>query len=1128
MSLRSKLYVSLVIALLIVSGTILFFGHQLINNVILATQTHVFQGLLATVSADITEAKREIKDAQVLKGIGLASTSAFLEKAKREEIIEGLRRYRIGDTGHVFVVDTGGAVILQQSRSPAAKYTADQIATMLDEKGGTVRFADGPARWFAAYVFDPDWNWLISLAIREDELFQLRSHYAFAVLAVSLLVAAILFGFSWFVLSGLNRRIAAVRGFLENVGKGDYSTRIPVTRPDEIGVIEKGINAMVEKVEERSSELAKLFRAVEQSPASVVVTDIDGTIEYVNAKFTEVTGYTFEEARGQNSRIVSSGLHSREFYSELWETILSGREWSGEFCTKKKSGEIFWEHASISPIVTERGLITHFVAVKEDMSERKHMEDELRRAKEAAEEATQAKSDFLANMSHEIRTPMNAIIGLSHLALGTELDRKQRDYLTKVHGSANNLLGIINDILDFSKIEAGKLDMESIDFDLADVLDTVANVIGVKSSDKGLELILDLDPEAPLGLNGDPLRLNQVLINLANNAIKFTDEGEITIAAQLLERSEDGVILRFAVQDSGIGITPEEQGRLFRAFSQADTSTTRKFGGTGLGLSISKHLVEMMGGEIGVESEPGQGSTFWFTARFGLGAEPEARVLRALPESLKDLRVLVVDDHPTARTIFAHHLESFGFATGEVASGAEALAELERAELPYQLVLIDWKMPRMDGIEASRRIRASHRISTQPQIIMVSAYGREELVARCEAEGIDTVLGKPVSPSSLLDAVLDAMGHGVERGPMTVATLPAQDQLRGARVLLVEDNEINQQVAEELLGQAGIDVTIANDGQEGVETLAARPEAFDAVLMDIQMPVLDGYAATREIREDKRFEALPIIAMTATAMAGDRDKALDAGMDDHVAKPIDVAALFEVLGRWIEVPEERRLVEAQAGRETEAAEEEASSLPSFPGMDTRSGLARVGGNVTVYRKILRQFASSQADTPARIRNALASDRVTAEREAHTLSGVAGNIGANNVQAAAKRLEASIREEAATEALLAELERVLGELLDGLISLIAVSDSGGKAPIAAESPDLMPQLDRLHGLLAAYDGEAGDLVSEIESQAANTEFAQPIREISERIADFDFDEADQLLNALRDRTKSRVSESVTLS
>ncbi|MGD8644493.1 MAG: ATP-binding protein, partial [Chromatiales bacterium] len=501
---------------------------------------------------------------------------------------------------------------------------------------------------------------------------------------------------------------------------------------------------------------------------------------WFSARFKEMLGYRDDEL--PNTLDAWTGqIHPNdiECVRAAFEAHLSRDvPYDIEYRMRTKSGPYIWIRARAKSLRDQTGKAYRTSGSVTDITDRKRIEEDLKEAKEQAEEATRAKSDFLANMSHEIRTPMNAIIGLSHLALGTALDRKQHDYLTKIQGSAQNLLGIINDILDFSKIEAGKLDMEAVDFDLAEVLDNLANVVGMKSSEKGLELIMDLDPEVPLGLKGDPLRLNQILINLANNAIKFTEEGEITIAARLIERGADGVVLRFAVEDTGIGMTPEQQGRLFQAFSQADTSTTRKFGGTGLGLSISKRLAEMMGGKIGVESEAGKGSTFWFTARFGIGEKPKPRAQRTLPEELQDLRVLVVDDHPTARMIFARYLESFGFATGEVASAPEALDELETAELPYQLVLMDWKMPGMDGIEASRRIHASEKIATQPEIIMVSAYGREELMEQAEAEGVKAFLVKPISPSTLLDAVLDAMGHGVEHAPEAVSAVPAQQRLR--------------------------------------------------------------------------------------------------------------------------------------------------------------------------------------------------------------------------------------------------------------------------------------------------------------------------------------------------------------
>ncbi len=678
-----------------------------------------------------------------------------------------------------------------------------------------------------------------------------------------------------------------------------------------------------------------------------------------------------------------------------------------------------------------------------DIDASKRLSTELEVARDTAEEATRAKSDFLANMSHEIRTPMNAVIGFAHLALRTDLNTKQRDYVSKIQVASQNLLGIINDILDFSKIEAGKLDMESVDFDLAEVLDNLANVIGVKAGEKGLELLVDLDPAVPLGLAGDPLRLNQILINLSNNAIKFTEEGAITISVKPVDREDDdgvgsGVMLRFAVHDTGIGMTEEQQGRLFKAFSQADSSTTRKFGGTGLGLTISERLAEMMSGEIGVESAAGAGSTFWFTAQFAIGAEPKVRREREVPAEFSDLRVLVVDDHPTARMIFSRYFESFGIDASEAESGHQAVEILERADVAYQLVVMDWMMPGMNGIDAVRAIHASPKIETRPRVIMVSAYGRDDVVDDARSAGVHAFLTKPVTPSTLLDATLDVMGHRAEEGLRIEPARAAESRLLGARVLLVEDNEINQQVAQELLGQAGIDVTTADHGAAAIDFLAARPEYFDAVLMDIQMPVMDGYAATRAIRREARFADLPVIAMTANAMAGDRAKALAVGMNDHVAKPIDVAVLFDVLAKWIDVPESRdtaNVVGFAAPRD--AGDPCVPTEPVVllvPGLDTTTGISRVGGNVVAYRKILMKFKESQADAPARIRAALnGGDHTTARREAHTLQGVAGNVGADSVHAAAKIVERLIDERADVEAELDELEIVLGALIRAMPS-----------------------------------------------------------------------------------------------
>jgi len=891
-----------------------------------------------------------------------------------------------------------------------------------------------------------------------------------------------------------------------------------------------------EMVLERTAELKKLSEAVEQSPASVVITDKNGTIEYVNPTFSKVTGYSAAEALGQRSSLLKSGRLSESFYKDLWHTISAGSTWVGDFINRKKNGEEFWESASISPIKNEDGEITHFVAVKQDITDRKRMEQELIEAKIAADNANKAKGDFLANMSHEIRTPMNAVIGMSHLALKTELSPKQRDYLNKIQSSGNSLLGIINDILDFSKIEAGKLDMEAVEFDLSETLDNVANVITVKAQEKeNLEVLFLLDSRVPNFLVGDPLRLNQILVNLGNNAIKFTEQGEIVLTNKLVERSDEKITLQFSMRDTGIGMTAEQRANLFQAFSQADSSTSRKYGGTGLGLTICKRLVNMMGGEIWVESEPGKGSTFSFTADFGLGKETVKKRFATSPD-IRGLKVLVVDDNATSRQIFQDILESFSFEVFLAASGKEALEEIERADkdMPFELVIMDWKMPGMDGIECSKRVKSHKDLNKSPAIILVTAYGREEIMRQADAIGLEGFLLKPVSPSMLFDAIMQALEKEVQdvslMGRKKEKQSEALKAIYGARVLLVEDNEINQQVALEILQGVGLNVTVANDGQKGVE--AAKKKQYDAILMDIQMPVMDGYTASREIRNLKsEIRNVPIIAMTAHAMAGDEQKSIEAGMNDHVTKPIDPDQLFGTLQKWIKPIAEPTVVQKSTVRDAPAEPDQEvpveDDLPeSLPGFDLATGLSRLRGNKRLYRKLLLDFSANYCGIASDIRKALAAKNYTQTHSlVHNLKGLAGNLAATDLQAAAVAMEKLVKGQTAESASDRELNEELTKLESTLeTALVAVQTLGPMAEkisientedeMSSVPSDLAKKVaDRI--IAAAEVGDvmliksiAGKLKSESDAVAP---FCNRIVQLAE---DFDFDGIQKIMLKFR--------------
>ena len=867
----------------------------------------------------------------------------------------------------------------------------------------------------------------------------------------------------------------------------------------------------------------------EQSRDAIYITSPEGAPVAFNRATLELLGVAPEEMPtlqvgelyvDPKEREINNALIEKQGFIKDSEVHLRSRDGREMICLDTST---VWRDAD--------GNVKGYIGTLRDITELRKTEEDLKKAKEEAEAATQAKSEFLANMSHEIRSPMNAILGLTHLALRTELNEKQYDYLSKIKTSSNALLGIINDILDFSKIEAGRLNMEVVHFDFDDVLHDLKNMAGIKAEEKGIELIFHVHNDVPRKLVGDPLRLGQVLLNLTTNAIKFTTKGHVLIETELIRAGYEGerVKLKFSVKDTGIGLSREQIGRLFRAFSQADTSTTRKFGGTGLGLAICKSLVEMMDGEISVESEVGVGSTFSFTAEFGVHAD-EKELKSRYENDLEQLKILVVDDNPIAREIICETLEAFSFEYGQVSSGEEAIAELENAAKsgrPYELVIMDWRMEGIDGIEASRRIKSSSDLAHIPSVLMVTAYGKEEVMNKAQQVGIEGYLIKPVDKSLLFETIMEVLGKKREAIPKTSSQDEAEEiagmeDIRGSRILLVEDLEINQQVARELLEDAGFVVTIANNGKEAVEMLKeigdGTDDGFDVVLMDVQMPEMDGYTATGIIRGfASETKDIPIVAMTAYAMSGEREKCLEAGMNDHVAKPIDPPALFTTLVKWIK-PGRRGPYVPSA--KTMTGKKTAVSLPDeLEGIDIKAGLERVAGNQTLYSDLLLKFGKKHYDADRQIGKALdAADFEKAKQIAHMIKGTAGNLGANALHATAGRLEAAViqKDIGIINRYLESFSEVLGDLNATIkrfeneyvdTPVHSSTDSG-----TVDTSRISTLLNEIMELISSDYGEAIEKADSLESELGGAADGD-IAEVKSALEEFDEEAALEKLKAI---------------
>ncbi|GAA5213416.1 response regulator [Corallincola platygyrae] len=854
---------------------------------------------------------------------------------------------------------------------------------------------------------------------------------------------------------------------------------------------------------------------LDYSPAVVNIKDMQGKYLLVNPGWCEATGISEEDALGHTPYDFLPAEIVDPLMAHDAQVADSGEAVGFEEAFVSPSGQEQTYYTYRFPIKSEDGRVFALGSISTDVTE-------LNQARQEAEAATKAKSDFLANMSHEIRTPMNAIIGMSHLALQTELNAKQRNYVEKVHRSAEALLGIINDILDFSKIEAGKMTLERIDFRLEDVLDNLANLVGLRIEDKGLELLFDIPAEMPTALVGDPLRLGQILVNLGNNAVKFTETGEVVISAKLVSKGDKKVKLQFSVQDTGIGMTQEQCAKLFKSFSQADTSTTRKFGGTGLGLSISKNLSELMNGEIWVESELGCGSCFSFTAEFGLQKQA-CPSLREVNSVIGEQRVLVVDDNSSARQIICNMLSSFGLQSDSVDSGKGCLEILRSAKQRYQIVIMDWKMPGMDGFETIRKI-GELNLPEQPQIIMATAYGREEAIQEGDTEQVSSVISKPLTPSSLMDAIMRAIGKEVISETRASNRQDAASEsivaLQGAYVLLVEDNEMNQELAVELLTSNGLTVEVADHGEEALEQLSKH--TFDGVLMDCQMPVMDGYTATRRIRLNPEWKDLPVLAMTANAMAGDRQKVLDAGMNDHIAKPINVDEMFATMARWIKPSKKRPVdvVDAKAPA-SRIDKNKRVTLPVIDGLDTAAGLAITQNNPTLYLKLLNKFVANQGEFVESFSSAVAQDNwEDAERLAHTLKGTAGSIGAGAIADNAKLLEQHAQNKAKQPQITVAIEQLKDEFVPFIkalkLALRSSDEQSAREIVDEQTLDKAAfdvKLTQMRPLIEAFDTQAAEVLEELAQVPGMNQYQQQLKRLEMAISDYDFDLALEALEEL---------------
>lgn len=855
------------------------------------------------------------------------------------------------------------------------------------------------------------------------------------------------------------------------------------------------------------------------------ITDFDGNFLRVNTAWESILGYTADELI---KRKFLEFIHPEDMNATLATmSKLGNQERVLHFVNRYRCQDGTYRHIEWHSQPSGHLIYAAARDITELIENEEFLKDEVIRANHLqleTEKANAAKSEFLSNMSHEIRTPLNAIVGFTNLTLKTSLTPKQSNYLNKIKTSSGILLGIIGDILDISKLEADKVELEIRPFEIEEILRSVTTQISSICQEKELELLVSIAEDVPVSLMGDSLRLGQVLTNLTSNAVKFTDEGTVCIKVKLLKNGDSSALLQFSVSDTGIGLTEEQIEKLFQPFNQAETSTTRTYGGTGLGLAISRKLVSLMGGEIWVESKKGKGSTFFFTVRFDIAGEKRFSEFKNAFK-MWNLKVLVVGDSRESQEVIKDILTSMSFDVTTCSSGEEAATIIQKAAdtIQYDLVIMDWKMPEMDGIEASRRIKRLGDPDDSPAIIMLTAYNSPQILAEVKQLGLASLLFKPVTPSLLLNTIMQIFGK--EEFEQTDTSLDEViepdyvEQLRGIRVLLVEDNEINQEVAQEILQGVGMTVVIANNGK--VATEMVNSGTYDIILMDVQMPVMNGYDATKVIRNNPAFSKLPIIAMTANALKGEKGKCIQAGMNDYITKPIDTTLLFRTMRHWLSVTQKSKSDKEPLGGAKQLSiinktlMKVDGAMPKLDGIDVQSALSRLGGNQKLYRKLLLQFHKNHQNDIKTIRQDLdLGDIETAGRMIHTIKGAAGNIGAQEVYTASAAFEA-MTEDLTLEhvgPLLGQLEKSL-ELV--FASIAFLEDKREKTTHSEHDgvsvAQLIPSLEELVRLLSDNDLAASEFLEDIASRSEKTSFSDKIAQIKGLIDQYDYDGALEILN-----------------